>query len=282
MGVSDLLDIFKTFGWSGVIGSIIVIGLYYIIIKAQNNAKKEIHNGFENLSMKIADQNKELVRAITTSNENMQSRMFDLINTSMTHNFDSHDKKVKDIHNSSLRKRLQVSEEINDILWELMNHYNCQRSILIEFHNSKENMNGLSFLWYDIQYEKQHKSVQSISAKARNLQASNLLPIIKMVNAAPSNIVILNEQDIEDIYEKSTVLYSHFKEIHAAHIIYCGIYSTYDNELIGLIALEYQEGYPYHEDLINLFDIKDKAGSIALLLNFMSDQQHFEDVKKNE
>lgn len=281
MGINDLLDIFEKFGWSGVVGAIVVIGLYYAYSYASKNAKKEINNGFENISLLIANQNKELVHAITSSNETMQSRMFDLVNTAISRNLTSHDNKLRNIHSDSIRKRLQVSEEINDILWELMNHYNCQRSILIEFHNSKENLNGLSFLWYDIQYEKQHRGVQSISAKSRNLQASNLLPIINMVNAAPSNIVILNEEDIEAIYEKSTVLYSQFKEIHAAHIIYCGIYS-YDNELIGLIALEYQEGFPYHEDLINLFDIKDKAGSISLLLNFIEDTKTENDSKDEQ
>ena len=75
------------------------------------------------------------------------------------------------------------------------------------------------------------------------------------------------EYNIEKIYDESTVLYSQFKELNVEHIIYAGIYS-YDNKLIGLIALEYQKNHPYHEDIINLLDIKGRAAKIAQLLQF--------------
>ena len=147
-----------------------------------------------------------------------------------------------------------------------MNLYNCQRTLVIEFHNSKENLNGLSFLWYDIQYEKQQRGINSISNKVKNLQLSNLLPIINRVNNAPGNIIVIDSEEIEKIYNESTVLYNQLKEINVEHIIYSGIYSS-DNKLIGLVALEYQKNYPYHDDIINLLDIKGRTAKIANLLS---------------
>ena len=70
-----------------------------------------------------------------------------------------------------------------------------------------------------------------------------------------------------DLYNESTLLYSHLKELKIDHVIYSGLYSD-DNRLIGLVALEYHEGYPFHEDLINLFDIKAKTSKISQLLQF--------------
>lgn len=265
--ISDILTIFETFGFPGIIALCIILILWYLIQRGQKQAKSNIDKGFEQLTTAIISNNDKLLEAITESNKQTQSQLFDIINKSMDKSLTSHDKMKSEQHTQSLLRRLEVSEYISDILWELMTHYNAQRTVLIEFHNSKENLNGLSFLWYDIQYEKQEKGVSTISHKCRNLQASNLLPIIKMVNNSPSNIAILHEEDIEAIYEKSTVLYNQFKEINVNHIIYCGIYSE-ENALIGMIALEYQEGHPYHEDMVNLFDIKEKASTIALLLNF--------------
>ena len=106
-----------------------------------------------------------------------------------------------------------------------------------------------------------------ISTQAKNIQASNILPIIKRVGKEKSNTILLNKEDIENLYSESTVLYSHLKEIKIDHVIYSGLYSD-DNRLIGLVALEYHEGYPFHEDLINLFDIRAKTSKISQLLQF--------------
>ena len=104
------------------------------------------------------------------------------------------------------------------------------------------------------------------------MQASNIIPIINKVNITPGNIVILNPEDIEKIYEESTVLYSQFKELNIEHIIFSGIYSS-NNKLIGLVALEYQKNHPYHEDLLNLLDIKGRTDQIAQLLEFFKNNQ---------
>lgn len=270
--LDNIFQFFNSYGWPGVISVVLVLVIYWFITKKDKSTKDTIINGFDKLATSISDQNEHLINSIACSNEKTQAELFNLIKTTLS----DRDNNIKSYHDESLNRRFIVSEEINNILWETMNLYNCQRVLVIEFHNSKENLNGLSFLWYDVQYEKHQRNVHSISNKIRNLQASNIVPIINKVNDAPGNIIVLNQDEIEELYNESTVLYSQYKELNIEHIIYSGIYSP-DNKLIGLVALEYQKNYPYHEDLINLLDIKEKTAKIAQLLQF-SKTNTFADV----
>lgn len=266
--LNTILEFFNNYGWPGIVGTIIIFVLYFIINKKDKSTQNVITSGFDKLATSISDQNEHLIKSIASSNEKTQTELLSLVKTTIL----DRDKSIKDNHDKSINKRIKISEEIDNILWDMMNLYNCQRAVVIEFHNSKENLNGLSFLWYDIQYEKQQRDVYAISNKVRNLQASNIIPIINKVNSTPGNIVILNQEDIEKIYEESTVLYSQLKELDIEHIIYSGIYSS-DNKLIGLVALEYQANHPYHEDLLNLLDIKGRTDKIAQLLQFFKNNK---------
>ena len=260
---NNILEFFNNYGWSGIVAIVLILVIYWLITQKDKSTKDTITTGFDKLATSISNQNEHLIDSITRSNEKTQVELFNLVKTTLS----ERDSVIKSNHDKSLDRRFMISEEIDNILWDTMNLYNCQRAIVIEFHNSKENLNGLSFLWYDVQYEKQQRDVISISNKARNLQASNIVPIINRVNSTPGNIIVLNSNDIEKIYDESTVLYSQFKELNVEHIIYSGIYSS-DNKLIGLIALEYQKNHPYHEDIINLLDIKERTAKIAQLLQF--------------
>lgn len=261
--LNNILEFFNNYGWPGIVAIVLIIVIYWLITQKDKSTKDTITTGFDKLATSISNQNEHLIDSITRSNEKTQVELFNLVKTTLS----ERDSAIKSNHDKSLDRRFMISEEIGNILWDTMNLYNCQRAIVIEFHNSKENLNGLSFLWYDVQYEKQQRDVISISNKARNLQASNIVPIINKINSTPGNIIVLNSDDIEKIYDESTVLYSQFKELNVEHIIYSGIYSS-DNKLIGLIALEYQKNHPYHEDIINLLDIKERTAKIAQLLQF--------------
>ena len=261
--LNNILEFFNNYGWPGIVAIVLIIVIYWLITQKDKSTKDTITTGFDKLATSISNQNEHLIDSITRSNEKTQVELFNLVKTTLS----ERDSVIKSNHDKSLDRRFIISEEIGNILWDTMNLYNCQRAIVIEFHNSKENLNGLSFLWYDVQYEKQQRDVISISNKARNLQASNIVPIINKVNSTPGNIIVLNSDDIEKIYDESTVLYSQYKELNVEHIIYSGIYSS-DNKLIGLIALEYQKNHPYHEDIINLLDIKERTAKIAQLLQF--------------
>lgn len=275
--LDNIFQFLNTYGWPGIISILLILVIYWLITKKDKSTKNIITTGFDKLATSISTQNEHLINSIARSNEKTQNELFNLVKTTLS----ERDSAIKSQHDKSLNRRFIVSEEINSILWETMNLYNCQRALVIEFHNSKENLNGLSFLWYDVQYEKHQRNVTSISNKVRNLQASNIVPIINRVNSTPGNIIILNPEEIEKIYDESTVLYSQFKELNIEHIIYSGIYSS-DNKLIGLVALEYQKNYPYHEDVLDLLDIKEKTAKIAQLLQFSKKSNVIDDTNNVE
>ena len=277
--LNNILELFNNYGWPGIVAIVLILVIYWLITQKDKSTKETITTGFDKLATSISNQNEHLIDSITRSNEKTQAELFNLVKTTLS----ERDSVIKSNHEKSLDRRFIISEEIGNILWDTMNLYNCQRAIVIELHNSKENLNGLSFLWYDVQYEKQQRDVLSLSSKARNLQVSNIMPIINRVNNTPGNIIILNSDDIEKIYNESTVLYSQFKEVNIEHIIFSGIYSS-DNKLIGLVALEFQKNHPYYEDIINLLDIKERTAKISQLLQFSKtnnivDTENFNNVK---
>ena len=261
MSFDTVTTIFEQYGWPGLIGCAIVLAIIYFINKKEKSTGDTISKGFEKMTDTLASQNNLLVEKTLENSNKMADRMVDIVYQAMT------ERRVQDNkdHGDLMQLRIENSEKINSILRDILNQYNAQRVLVFEFHNSKENFNGLPFAWYDVQYEKQVREIPCISQKARSLQLDNLLQIIKKVNKADGNIVLYRKEDIEDVYEESTVLYSQLKEVNAESIIYCGLYNK-DNKIVGMVVLEYDSGYAFHDDLINYYDIKAKCGRIAELL----------------
>lgn len=263
MSLESLIKLFEDYGWPGVIAIVVILVLYYFISKKDKKSLSTINDGFTSLTKTITTQNDKLVDAITESNERTQSRLFELVSKSI----DEKEQLKERAHRKSMSKRSEISEYIDDVLFEILQTVAAQRVILVEFHNSKENLDGLSFLWYDVQHEKQQKGISTISAKARNMQATNLRPIIRRVNNDKAHIAVFDEAGIEEIYNESTVLYNYLKELNCNHLIYIGVYNTETNDLRALIGIEWQEGHPYHEDLVDYYLLKEKAGMIEHLYN---------------
>lgn len=265
MALDSLFKLFEQYGWPGMIAVIIILVIYGLITRKEKKSLSVIEKGFTNITDAMAKQNDNLINAITISNEKTQERLFSLVNKTITDNETIKEQR----HKYSLSKREEVSEQVDEILFDILNMSHAQRVIMIEFHNSKENLDGLGFLWYDVQHEKQQKGIDSISTKVRNLQATNLRPIVKRVNNSKSHIIRLSAKDIEDIYSESTVLYSYLKEkdINVSNVIYAGVYNNETNSMIGLIAIEYQNEFPYHDDFIDDFTLKEKCTLIEHLYN---------------
>lgn len=263
MDLDNITSVFNTYGWPGIIAILVIIGLVFFINQKDKDTEKQIAQSFDKMTDTITKQNNALVSAIYKSNEKTQQNLFDLINKQLI----ERDVQTEETHNRSINHRLEISQEIGKILWDLMNIYNAQRTIIMEFHNSKENLNGLSFVWYDVQYERQQRDISCISPKSKNLQVSNILPVINKINSAPGNIVLYKKEDIENLYDESPVLYSQLRDIKAENIIFSGIYNG-SNRLIGIVALEYSKGHIFHEDLINYYDIKSKTAIISNMLQF--------------
>lgn len=267
MNIESFVKLFETYGWEGVVAAGIIAAIYYFVTKQNKKQTKEFNDGMSNLATAISKQNEKLIDKITESNEKSQERLVDIV----MHALETHADNKVEAHKESLDARDELGKFVDTITFDMLNIFNAQRIVVIEFHNSKENFDGLAFTWYDVQYEKQQRGVQPISNKARNLQATNLRPIIERVNKAPNHIIVLGPKDIEDIYKESTVLYAHLDELEVEHMIYCGIYNQSTHQLIGLVGIEYQKDYPYHEDLIDTHLIAQKVGLIEHKYNTVQD-----------
>lgn len=266
MNFGPFINILENYGWPGVLVIILCGCLYYFINKAlsKNNIKttEALTSGFEQMTKTINEQNTTLVSAITEQSQRSNEQLYKLLAQSLK----QHDIEKEKQHKRSIQYRLSITDKINEKLNDLMTLYNAQRVVLIEFHNSKENLNGLSFIWYDIQYEVKQKNISSICAKCKDMQISNLSPIINDV-IENNGIKAYNADEVEELCNRSSVIYSQLSdELNVQGIIYSALYDE-DNDIIGMIALEYSK-YELPTNIIDLHDIKEKTAIINELLKF--------------
>ena len=263
------IKIFDTYGWPGLIGVVGIIIMTYFLNTNQKKSDKKMEDGFDKLAEAMMTQNNKLVdvlsTSISTSNQETQKQLFNIINTTLC----THDDDKKNAHDEAFSYRMDVSNEINDYIKEINDTYRANRTLLLEFHNSKENLNGLPFAWYDISFERQSRDTMALQSKGKNIQIQNIVFIINDINHAPNNIVHYSANDMEHIYEKSSVLYAQLKEIDAKDLIFSGLYNK-NNKLIGILCIEYNDRHPYIEQNIDYNDINLRSEQLSTLLRFKS------------
>lgn len=271
-----MLEIFNKYGWPGIIVVFLSIGGYILAkyIKKQSEKKeKTMKDGFksiaETITSNVADQNTHLVKVITDSQA-------ELVNTIQKNNEKLIDYILSGntvVHVNSLDQRMQVADSIETKLRDLRNQTDASRICVIEFHNSKENLTGLSFLWYDIHYERPAKGVPPITDKVRNVDATRLLPIVKriLLNDDIDAPIFLHENEIHELQDTIPLLYNDLKVIlNLKHVAYAGIYDDNTNKIIGLLCVEYNEQHDIDDEEFNEFapEISKSAREIGTLLTF--------------
>lgn len=248
-------------GWPGLVGVCIVGAIYFLINRSINLSVDKTADKMGDI---IANQNTVLVKSMIDMTKQNQTELLTLLNKSL----DSHDENKIKNHQASIQHRLDISESIQKHLYDLMMLYRSRRCALLEFHNSKENLNGLSFLWYDAHYEVKQRNVTPISGKCKDMQISNLMPIIKGV-IENNGIIHYSPTLLNGLEKYSGVLYDQLvKELEATDIIFAGLYDS-NNNIIGLVFLEYNDSiYKYDEEIMNFEDIKHRACTMSQLLEF--------------
>jgi hypothetical protein len=161
-----------------------------------------------------------------------------------------------------LNIRDNISGPIQSKINHLKDFYRCSRTSVFEFHNSLVNLNGLPFKWYDVIYESVARGVSAISYETRNMPFNIILPIIRKVENGDT--VLFTKQDIEDFYNQSSVLYD-FCEKHEITSLIVSPLINKDQQLIGLVVLEYSENN-YIDDDIVIDDLELEAHAISTLL----------------
>ena len=261
-----VITIFQNYGWPGVIAVVFIIILTHFINSGQKKSDKKMSEGFEKLSDSMIQQNNKLIDAITTSitknNQMTQDQLFNIINRSIKYE----DNRKREQHDDKFNYRINISNNITSILKEINDTCHAARTIIVEFHNSNENLVGLPFAKYDATFEWLNRDVSTISSKLKDMQIQIISPIIPLLKDAHNNIIHFDENDINNvIYHKSSVLYSQLKEININDIIYSGIYDN-NNKLIGLICIEFTNKHPYIDNNVDYESINTLTEKISLLI----------------
>ena len=269
--METLLKVFDKYGWPGVI-VILLVGVIWLLLKTQT---KHVNTGLKEATDKmtntIVEQNGELVKMLGDQNDKMIGCFTDTLAK-------QNDKLVdcvitlkgsQEAHDMGIDERLDVQSTINDKIKHLCDILHAQRVAVLEFHNSKENLDGLPFVWYDMQYEYQVRNIEAIENKVKNLQAGALSPVIDELKN--NDYILWLREDIDNVYDKSSVLYDYLiNKLNLNAIIYYPLYNNL-NKLIGLLAVEYGESFNTEliNDIIDINEIKLEAGAISTLITLM-------------
>lgn len=248
-----LFEIFKLYGWWGLLGIVICIVLFLMSKHISKKITKDVTNGLdkvgENLVNKMSEQNDKLTNTII----DQQKQLVDYIIKK--------DISRQENHNVMLNEKMELSEEINMTLKDIMNIHNAQRAFVLSFHNSGENLSGIPFPRYSCFYEWFDKGLSPLQFKCRNLSISSLSHVVNELKQAENQQVIYN---IDDLQQNSPSLYALLKEDLSETIIYTGMYDK-NNMLVGLFVLEYKKENSI--DHLNLNQLHIQVAELTSILN---------------
>ena len=278
MDPSVIGEVFVKYGWPGLIcliaGGVLLICINKWMKKGTKENISALNEGFTNLTNSISNQNSILVDAIVQQNRTNTELMLSVIDTALKR----HDKQCQRDYDKNLEIRKEVSIRIKTKMHDLLNRYNADRAFILEFHNSKQNMTGLSFLWFDMTFEEIAKGVHSIQSFWKDQEASQLLPVVNDVTDN-DGFKIYSIDELEQLQKSSTVLYHRLRiERQLQEAIMVGLYGI-DNTLIGLLILEYEYDF-IPVEVLDREDIVATAASIAELLDYNTTKDNDTMVKK--
>lgn len=258
----DFVKIFQflteSYGYGGLVISVLIVVLFLLLPYFFKKADKKVKDGFKEvtttLTEAIREENKELINGLKENQTKLIDNQFELVKNLLI------DQKKE--HEKNLNVRDSISGPIQQKINHLKDFYRSSRVSVFEFHNSLVNLNGLPFKWYDVIYESVTRGVHSVSYETRNMPVNILQPIIDKVHGG--NTVSFNQQDIEEFYNYSSVLYD-FCTRHNIHTLVVSPLINKDEQLIGLLVLEYS-GVNYPTDEIVIDELELEAHSISTLL----------------
>lgn len=253
--MSSIFSIFEQYGWPGLL-TIILIGIvWFLLRKSRNDFKDDITKGISDIATSITDsiskQNDVLIKT-------MQEQNTQLINHIIENK--QHD---KEIHDEMISQKMELSSEINSNLLTVLNVNNADRVGVIEFHNSYNNLLGVPFAKYSIQYEQTKRGayIEPLSTKCSNMPFSTISGIVDDIYH--SDGWQIKYENINDIEVKSSTLYYLLNEVGAKALIFNAMYDT-NNKMIGILFLEYHHEIPNH---INYDELKIDTAQITSIIN---------------
>lgn len=252
-----ITSIFETYGLVGLLACALAFVLYYYI--------KHLLDSKEDKTIEaIANTNEKTIEAINNMNSNLVNVLGETLKTVI----ETHDANKKEEHYEGMAKRMEVSSKINDELYDMMIQYRARRALVIEFHNSKENLNGLPFAWYDATHETTQPNVVKVQQRCQNIAIGQVMTIINDLRENDGYLVYDSERIIS-MSARNSMLYIWLIEENNQinNVVYIGIYNQQD-VMIGVITLEYTEKYPIENALLDKSDILKRVERISTYLEF--------------
>ena len=249
-----LFKIFQEYGWWGLLGIALCIGLFISSKYVSKKFTKEVSSGLEtigkNLTEQLAKQNNELTSTIIDQQKILIDHLI------------SRDNEKEEIHANMFNEKMSLADEINTGLKDMMNIHNSQRAFIIEFQNSAYNLSGIPFAKYNVTYECYERGLTQLVMNCKNLPYSQLANIV--VTMIKKKVHQLVYRDIHELEENSRALFDLLFEDGATSIIYNALYDK-DNQFFGLLVLEYHQEVDF--DKINLNQIQFQSAELTSILN---------------
>lgn len=268
--VKDTSDVYATYGWTGLIVIIALtvgyFGIKKLFEKSKESTSSAIDKSFvkmtESLSETLEKQNDKILGAFIAQSERNTETMRDVMMSALS----AHAKTESINHVNSINRRLNISKYVQQKVNNLFYAFNCDRAFILEFHNSKQNLTGLSFVWYDMVYEAVAKGFYTLQNTYKDQEATQLIPIINDVNEG-NGYVHYTIDELNALEKESTALYNRLRvERQLQEAIILGLYAQ-DNSIIGLLVLEYEDGFMPVEKLVDIEELIAEANAIATLLD---------------
>ena len=249
-----ILEVFKNYGWFGIIGILCAMSLYICLKKYSKKISKDMETGLEKVGEKLTDQmskqNDKLLDAIVAQ----QDKLVDHIIA----------KEHDDInnHNNMVEERMNLSDSVNMELKDIMQVHGAQRAFILEFHNSFSNLSGTPFAKYSCNFEWFDKGLMPISYKCMGLPFSSLAKIVQDIINSDTQQVIYD--DMNKMYDENPSLMSLLQDPKITGFVYTGMYDK-NNLLVGLLVLEYHT--EFNPNKINLNQLNIQSAELTSVLN---------------
>lgn len=248
-----LFKIFLTYGWWGVLGAAVCVGLFFIgkvfLKRISSNVSTGLEQVGKNLTTEITKQNQTLVETIIAQQDKLLDHLL------------NKEEQKKTNHNNMLEKRIELSEEISNAIKEIGLTHNSHRVFILEFHNSYQNLSGTPFAKYSCTYEWFEKGAEPIQFKYKDLPFSSLSHVVNDIFKNKKQQVIYDDMKKFEEYCPSLMMF--FKDKETTCIVYTAMYDK-NNTLVGLLVLEYQD---YAFKHVNYDQLHIQAAELTSILN---------------
>lgn len=250
--METIFKVFLTYGWWGILGIVICIGLWWFgkwaIKKMATNVTSGLEEVGKNLTTEISNQNKELVTTIMQQHDK-------LINYMINNKADE----AKN-HDAMLDDRMKLTEDIKNALKEIGLTHHAERVFIVEFHNSYQNLSGTPFAKFSCTYEWVDKNIMPLQIAVKDLQFSILSTVVQKVYHSKSQQIAY--YDIEEFINDCPALAPYFKDYPAKTMVCTAMYDR-NNRMIGGLILEWAEK---PED-INFNQLHIQAAELTSMIN---------------